>query len=72
MTVLTIRMPDDKHKRLKTLAEYRQVSVDTLIDDLSTRALSEFDGEVRFRARAARGDPARRLELLDTLDRHFS
>nr|VFK36812.1 MAG: hypothetical protein BECKSD772F_GA0070984_10064 [Candidatus Kentron sp. SD]VFK44893.1 MAG: hypothetical protein BECKSD772E_GA0070983_10457 [Candidatus Kentron sp. SD] len=72
MTVLTIRMPDDKHKRLKTLAEYRQVSVDTLIDDLSTRALAEFDGEVRFRARAARGDPARRLELLDTLDRHFS
>nr|VFJ75350.1 MAG: HicB family protein [Candidatus Kentron sp. FW] len=68
MAVLTIRIPDDKHKRLKTLAEYRQVSINKLIDSLSTQALAEFDSEVRFRALAARGDPARGIELLDKLD----
>nr|VFJ45595.1 MAG: HicB family protein [Candidatus Kentron sp. FW] len=73
MAVLTIRIPDDKHKRLKTLAEYRQVSINKLIDGLSTQALAEFDSEVRFRALAARGDPARGdpargIELLDKLD----
>nr|VFJ61355.1 MAG: HicB family protein [Candidatus Kentron sp. FW] len=68
MAVLTIRIPDDKHKRLKTLAEYRQVSINKLIDGLSTQVLAEFDSEVRFRALAARGDPARGIELLDKLD----
>nr|VFK18694.1 MAG: hypothetical protein BECKLPF1236B_GA0070989_11486 [Candidatus Kentron sp. LPFa]VFK67973.1 MAG: hypothetical protein BECKUNK1418G_GA0071005_11822 [Candidatus Kentron sp. UNK]VFK73274.1 MAG: hypothetical protein BECKUNK1418H_GA0071006_11822 [Candidatus Kentron sp. UNK] len=72
MTVLTIRISDEKHERLKTLAKYRQVSIDKLIDGLSAHALAEFDTEVRFRALAARGDPARGLDLLDKLDRHLS
>jgi plasmid stability protein len=71
MATLTIRLPDDKHARLKDLAKHRGISVNKLIEELSTLALAEFDNEVRFRALAAQGDPARGLELLDRLDQHF-
>ncbi|WP_295880234.1 ribbon-helix-helix protein, CopG family [uncultured Thiohalocapsa sp.] len=71
MATLTIRLPDDQHARLKDLAKHRGISVNKLIEELSTLALAEFDNEVRFRALAAEGDPARGLELLDRLDRHF-
>jgi predicted transcriptional regulator len=71
MATLTIRLPDDKHARLKDLAKHRSMSVNKLIEELSTLAIAEFDNEVRFRALAAQGDPARGLELLDRLDRHF-
>ena len=69
---MTIRIPDDKHSRLKALARHRHVSVNKLIEELSTQALAEFDSEVRFRALAARGDLVRGLEILDKLDTHFS
>jgi len=72
MATLTIRIPDDKHSRLKALARHRHVSVNKLIDELSTQALAEFDSEVRFRTLASAGDPTRGLELLDKLDAHFS
>jgi len=72
MATMTIRIPDDKHSRLKALARYRHVSVNKLVEELSTQALAEFDSEVRFRALAARGDVTKGLELLDKLDRHFS
>ena len=72
MATMTIRIPDDKHSRLKALARHRHVSVNKLIEELSTQALAEFDSEVRFRALAARGDVARGLEILDKLDTHFS
>lgn len=72
MATLTIRIPDDKHTRLKALAQYRHVSVNKLVEELSTQALAEFDSEIRFRALAARGDITKGLELLDKLDKHFS
>lgn len=72
MATLTIRIPDDKHYRLKELAKYRHVSVNKLIEELSTLALAEFDNEVRFRALSKTGDTSRGLELLDKLDSHFS
>ncbi|WP_260296067.1 toxin-antitoxin system HicB family antitoxin, partial [Sedimenticola hydrogenitrophicus] len=65
MATLTIRIPDEKHNRLKALAKHRHVSINRLIDELSTQALAEFDSEVRFRMLAANGDPVRGLELLD-------
>lgn len=71
MATLTIRLPDAKHQRLKALAQHRQVSVNKLIEDLSTQAIAEFDSEVRFRALAASGDATRGLELLDKLDKHY-
>lgn len=72
MATLTIRIPTDKHSRLKELAKYRHISVNKLIDELSTQAIAEFDSEMRFRALAASGDVKEGLAILDKLDKHFS
>jgi predicted transcriptional regulator len=69
MSTLTIRLPDDQHERLRVLASQRGVSLNKLFEEFSTKALSEFDTENRFRIRAARGDKAKGLEILDELDR---
>ena len=68
MSTLTIRMPDDKHDRLKALARANSISINKLMDELATVALANFDAKVRFETRAARGDPRRALALLDKLD----
>ncbi|WP_028946607.1 toxin-antitoxin system HicB family antitoxin [Synechocystis sp. PCC 6714] len=68
MGTLTIRMPDDKHSRLKQLAESRGISVNKLVEELSTIALTEFDAYNRFRLMAARGNVIEGLKLLDKLD----
>lgn len=69
MATLTVRIPDDKHLRLKQLAESKGISVNKLIEELSTVALAEFDTYNRFKLMAGRGDANRGLELLDKLDR---
>jgi plasmid stability protein len=68
MSTLTIRLPDDQHERLRVLASQRGVSLNKLFEEFSTRALTEFDMESRFRIRAARGDRAKGLAILDALD----
>ncbi len=68
MATLTIRLPDDKHYRLKELAQARGISVNKLIEELSTIALAEFDVYCRFRAMAAKGNPEEGLKLLEKLD----
>lgn len=68
MGTLTIRVPDATHQRLRQLAKARNVSVNKLIEELSTAALAEFDAEVRFGARAVRGNATRGMALLDKLD----
>ncbi|MCC5825917.1 toxin-antitoxin system HicB family antitoxin [Alkalimonas sp.] len=69
MTTLTIRMPDDKANRLKALAQSRNISVNKLIEELSTIALTEFDAQVRFEVRAARANAEQGLALLDDLEK---
>lgn len=68
MSVLTLRIPDDKHDRLRRLAESRGVSMNRLVDEWATSALVQFDAEARFRALAASCRIERGLELLDRLD----
>ncbi len=68
MATLTIRLPDDKHNRLKALAQRKKMSINKLIEEISTQTLAEFDSETRFRALAASGNAKRGLELLDKLD----
>ena len=68
MATLTIRLPDDKHERLKQYAQSRGISVNKLMEELSTIALVEFDAHTRYKAMAAVGDPQRGLEILDQLD----
>ena len=66
---MIIRIPQDKCERLKQIAKSRKVSVNRLIEEMATIAISEHDAEVRFRARAARGNVRRGLKLLDKVDR---
>ena len=68
MATLTIRLPDDKHSRLKELAKRRKISVNKLMEQLSTIALAEFDAEARFRAMAAKGSRQKGINILDKLD----
>lgn len=68
MATLTVRLPDDKHERLKAFAQSRGISVNKLIEELSTIALAEFDTFTRFKAMAATGKPEVGLQLLDKLD----
>ena len=71
MATLTIRLPDDKHNRLKSLAKRKKVSINKLFEEFSTQAIAEFDAETRFRALAAAGDREKGLAVLDRLDRNF-
>ena len=41
MAILTLRLPDDKHERLRELARKRSVSVDRLIEDIAMAVLDE-------------------------------
>ena len=72
MGTLTIRLTDDQHQRLKSLAARRGLSLNKLFEEFGTRALAEFDAETRFALRAARGDTAHGLRLLDRLESHFT
>ena len=56
MSTLTIRLPDDKHLRLRKLAKHRSLSVNKLIEELATISIAEFDAETRFRALAGGAD----------------
>ena len=71
MSALTIRLPEDKHARLRQLARHRGISVNKLVEEMATITLAEFDAETRFRALAARGSEEEGLALLDKLDRAF-
>jgi hypothetical protein len=68
MATLTIRLPDDKHARLKELAISRGISINKLVEELSTIALTEFDAFTRFKTMAAMGHPPVGLAILDRLD----
>ena len=68
MATLTTRLPGAHRDRLAAMAARRGVSLNKLMEELSLRALTEHDTEMRFRMRAARGDAAHGLKLLDKLD----
>ena len=67
MTALTVRLPDEKHRRLKATAKSRCTPLNRLIDEMTTLMLAEFDAETRFRLRAERGSGKveRGLDLLE-------
>lgn len=71
MSTVTIRLPDDKHARLRQLAKHRNLSLNKLIEELATISIAEFDAESRFRSMAARGSVKKGLALLDKLDAAF-
>ncbi|MBN6739343.1 ribbon-helix-helix domain-containing protein [Acidithiobacillus sp. MC6.1] len=71
MSALTVRLPDDKHRRLKELSKQRKVSVSRLIDEMTTLMLADFDAETRFQLRTSRGrgKVSRGLELLSRAEK---
>ena len=54
MAMLTVRLSDEKHQRLKALAKSRGISLNRLIGEMVTQMLAEFDAETRFLIRAER------------------
>ncbi|MDJ0601641.1 MAG: toxin-antitoxin system HicB family antitoxin [Crocosphaera sp.] len=68
MATLTIHLPDHKYDQLKELAKTRGMTLNKLIEELSTIALTEFDAENRFKAIAAKGNVEEGLKILDKLD----
>lgn len=72
MATLTIRLPDDKHERLRQLAKYRKISINKLMEEMSTATLTQFDTEVRFRSLAEKGSVKEGLIILEKLDQAFS
>ena len=71
MSILTIRMPEEKRERLRELARQRGISINRLMDELSTIALAQHDAEIRFRTLAAKGSPQAGLRILEKLDRFY-
>lgn len=67
MAALTLRLPNDKHERLRALAQSRGTALKRLLDEMATLMLADFDAETRFRLRAAAGSgkTARGMALLD-------
>ena len=72
MSRVTIRIPESKHDRLRSLAKARGMSINSLMDELATSALTQYDTETRFQALAQRGSSKRGLTLLNKLDRAFA
>lgn len=66
MSALTVRLPDDKHQRLRLLARSRGTTINRLIDEMASLMLADFDAETRFlaRAQAGAGKAGRGLDLL--------
>jgi predicted transcriptional regulator len=71
MATLTIRLSDEEHNRLKELAQVKGISINKLIEELSTIALAEFDAYTRFTAMAATGNREEGLRILAKLDALF-
>ena len=71
MSTLTFRLPHDTHAGMKTLARQRAMSVNKLMEELCTIAVTQHDAETRFRALAARGSVDEGLRVLDRLDAAF-
>ena len=66
MSALTLRLPDSKYQRLKQLAKRKGMSVNHLLNEVTTLMLAEFDLETQFeiRAQRGRGETERGLALL--------
>ena len=63
MAALTLRLLDDKHQRLRALAQSRHTTINRLMIVATTLMLAEFDAETRFKLRSTRGAGREQEEL---------
>ena len=68
MSTLTVRLPEDTAARLRRIARARGLSMNKLIEELSTQAIASFDAEARFKAMAASADIEAARQILDRLE----
>ncbi len=66
MATITYRTTDDKKIKLAQLAEEKDISVNKVLDELVTTAITERDAFLRFSARAKRGNPVEALAILSS------
>ena len=52
MATLTVLLPNEKHERMKILAQSKGISLNRLMGNLATIALTEHDTYIRFQIRA--------------------
>ena len=71
MATITVRLPDDTHKRIKDLAASRKTRINKLYEEFTVMALTEFDAENRFKVMASKGSKKRGLELLHKLQHQY-
>lgn len=71
MSTLHLRIPLEKHQRLKELAKAKNISVKKLMEELATMALAKYDLETRFKVRASRGSTDKALEVLEKLKEDY-
>lgn len=71
MRTITVRLPDDVHQGIKTLAAERHLSISKLYEEISGVMLHDRTTEARFRERVAQGSRKKGLAILDTLDQHY-
>ena len=64
MAIITYRTTDEKREKLAMLASEQDTSVNKLIDELVTIAITERDAFLRFTYRVDRGDTQNALDLL--------
>ena len=55
MTAFALRLPEDKRRRLRALAQTRGTAIDRLLAEMTTLMPAELDARTRFELRAARG-----------------
>lgn len=68
MSDLVLDIPAERRARLEAIAQGRGVSLSALLEEMSERALAEYEAEERFRQRAAKGDAAKGLAILDRVE----
>ncbi|WP_133296214.1 toxin-antitoxin system HicB family antitoxin [Zooshikella ganghwensis] len=64
MATITYRTTSEKRDKLAQMAKEQDISVNKMLDELVTIALTERDAFMRFSARASRGDTDQALEIL--------
>ncbi len=72
MATLTVQISEENHSRLLRLARARRVTVDQLLDELSSAVLADSDAQTRFMARAKRSSAVEGGKILDKLDKSFA
>ncbi|MEM9275012.1 MAG: toxin-antitoxin system HicB family antitoxin [Cyanobacteria bacterium P01_F01_bin.143] len=72
MESLPLRIPDEQHQRFKESIRSKNVSVNKLLEELTTMVLAEYDLETRFRVRISKGSREKVLEVLDKLQQDFA